>query len=513
MARTSRPNPYGKGLNRVLYFAGPHLLYPQVESTLTRGMIRDTARVAIPEGGVYDSADFLLHQPGVAIKRGGTSYAGPAMTSATYADIVSYIPFSGGSQIVAVGDNGHLYKVTSGTTTDVSTMGSAFAARHRPVLATSSGSTIGVFFANDGTTAPKKYDGSTVADLGGSPPAGITGTVYKSRLVLANSSANPNRIWFSPVPNIESTWDTTNAWIDTSTDVSGIAALANAILVFHRDSTERIIGTTPPPDSDMDRQPVGATGCTDARSIVVQEGNCLFANPRGVYLTNGAAFASLTTEGQIESYWQSLFTDYDPTTWVISAGILRSYYFVNVLSSTGTLVTSLMCYVPRRAWWRLTNIRATMHASASDAADELYYADRSTNRVGTLSGILTPTSSNKNDANGTAVTPLLEYRPVGDASGVKAFGFGRLAYDMRDAATDNPTMAVSVATGPEASSFAAVGESPLAETTALARKRFTINKDSEAVTVRLQQSNASSKTEIYGLEVESRSYPITADGQ
>ena len=49
------------------------------ESNFSKGIIRDTPRTLIPNGGVYDASDFLLHQPGVAIKRGGTSYAGPAL--------------------------------------------------------------------------------------------------------------------------------------------------------------------------------------------------------------------------------------------------------------------------------------------------------------------------------------------------------------------------------------------------------------------------------------------------
>ena len=56
-------------------------------------MVRDTPRVGIPVGHVYDAADYLLHQPGVAQKRGGTSYAGPALTSATYGAACAYAPF------------------------------------------------------------------------------------------------------------------------------------------------------------------------------------------------------------------------------------------------------------------------------------------------------------------------------------------------------------------------------------------------------------------------------------
>jgi hypothetical protein len=179
----------------------------------------------------------------------------------------------------------------------------------KPKLRIGGGLNYLIFPCGDGTTAPIKYDGAAApAALGGTPPAGKFCEIYKTRLVLGGKSGNENRLYFSPTPDIGATWDTTNSWIDCDHAITGIAALHNALLIFSQGHTERIIGSTPPPGSDMDRSPLGDIGCTDARSIVVQEGNCLFANPRGVYLTNGAGFASLTTEGQVETYWQSLLS-------------------------------------------------------------------------------------------------------------------------------------------------------------------------------------------------------------
>lgn len=487
---------------------------PSVEGDFSRGIVRDSPRTAIPSGAVYDSADYLLHQPGVAIKRGGTSYAGPALTAATYGSAVTYAEFPAGSKVVAIGDNGHLYTVTSGTTTDVATLGTGFPPVDRPRLRIGGGKNLLIIPASDGTTAPQYYDGTAAGPLAGSPPTAKFCEVYKTRVVLANTSANPNRIFFSPTPDPTTAWNTTNSWIDADYPITGLAALHNVLLLFSQGHTERIIGSTPPPGSDMDRAPVGSIGCTDARSIVVQEDNAIFANPRGVYLTNGAGFASLTTEGFIEKYWQETLSGYDPSTWVISTGIYRSFLYVCVLDNTGALKASLMCNVPRRAWWRVTNLRATMFSPAVGAGEELYYADRSTNRVTTVSGMFSPTAGNKNDANGTAVTPLLETRSVASSRpGVKRFGFGRLSYDMRDAAADAPTMAVTIAPGVEATTFAAATESPLAATTDETRRNFTIAKDSQGATVRLQQTNASSKTEVYGLEVEVRPYQQEYKGQ
>lgn len=486
----------------------------EVEADWSRGIVRDAARTALPDSAVYDAADFLLHRPGIAEKRGGTAYAGPAMTGGAYAAAVAYAPFASGAKLIGISESGHahMYEIAAATTTDRATLGAGFPPVDTPKFRVDKL----VIPASNGTTAPQKAYLSAgtlaAAALGGSPPAGKFCEVYKTRVVLGGVSANPNYSYFSPTPDIETAWDTTNSFIAHDNAVTGYAALHNALLIFSEGTTERIIGSTPPPGSDMDRARVGSIGCTDARSIIVRENNAIFANGDGVWLTNGAGFASLTTEGGIESYWQSLLSGYDRTTWSIAAATFRSFYMVTILNGA-TLVATLMCNVPRRAWWRLTNIKALMYAPAVGAQSELYYSDRATNRVTKLSGIFSPAAGNKNDADGTAVTPSMDLKLIGAGPGLKHFGFGRISYDMRDAAADNPTLAVTVAPGLEATTYAAVTESPLAETSDNTRSRITVAKVSQAVNVKLAQSNASSKTELYALEVEQRALPGVAGGQ
>ena len=96
---------------------------------------------------------------------------------------------------------------------------------------------------------------------------------------------------------------------------------------------------------------------------------------------------------------------------------------------------------------------------------------------------------------------------------MKAFGDGHLTYDLRDAASDNPTLAVQIAKGAEATTFNSVTESPLAETSDATRRRFSTGVDSQALTVKVTQSNASAKTEIYALEMDERQFPMGNDGQ
>lgn len=479
-----------------------------VSADWSRGMVRDGARTAIPNYALYDLVNGLVSQPGMIFKRGGTSYAGPALTAATYARGVAYANFTGGAKLCAVGDNGHLYTVTAGTTTDVSTLGSAFGAMvDKPKLRFGSK----LILPNDGSAAAKYYDGTTVTAFPGSAPNFKVFDVFKTYLAVAGVSAQPQRVYFSPTPDFTTAWDTTYSYWDFDNAVTGLCALQNALLVFTDESTHRLVGSTPPPGSDFSEGPVGAVGCTDARSIVVMGGNCIFANPSGVFITNGVSPLSLTAEGNIETYWQGLFSGYS-SSWTISAGTDGQHYVVTILDGSGTFVDCLVCDVRKRAWTRLSNIKATMFASYTGAVPGLYYSDRSTNRVVALGASLLPSSTTKNDADGSAVVLTAEFKPTGSGPGLKRFGHGRITYDMRDAASDNPTLAISFSENVTAPSYTACPESPLAETSDVTRKRFVVNREAQQVSLKLVQSNASSLTRVYAMELEERALSFVSEG-
>lgn len=482
---------------------------PQIEADFTRGMVRDIARSNLPAGTVYDAADYLLHQPGVAQKRGGHSYDGSALTGISYIIGLVYYPRPAGEQLLAVTNTGHLFNYSN---VDYGALGATFYGR--PCV--SPGATYVIVPNGTGVNA-QKHNGAAITTLDGGTALNHVAT-YKGR-VVGSLAATPERLQFSPTPDVDTTWDTTNSWISCDNPISGIQPLNNTLLVFTQNGLERILGASPPPNSDMDRAPVlGALGCTDVRSIVSVGGAVVYANPVGVFMTNGATPIDLTQQGGIGSYWRSLFSGYVPaapvplsTTWTIAAGFFRNFLFVSVLDASRVVQAGLMCYLPTRAWWRVTNMKASCFAGKADGT-ELWYGDASTNRVVKLSGIFSPAAGNKNDADGAAVTPTIEFRPFGEGPAPKSIGFGRLDYDMRDAASDNPTMAVTTKTGLEADTSSTPSESPLVETTTLDRKRFTINKEAQQVTVALAQTNASSKTELYALEVETRPHPFSNDG-
>src|SRR5262249_46595134 len=152
-----------------------------LQADWSKGMIRDAPPTAIPDGAVWDSVDYLLDQPGIARKRGGTIYAGPALSGSTYARFVAYCP-EFATPLVAVGNINVLYTVSASTTTSVGTLSgmntSAIAYRV-------GGGKQQLIMVGSGAT-PFLWNGTTFSSMGGGPPSGCTSVcVYKTRVILA----------------------------------------------------------------------------------------------------------------------------------------------------------------------------------------------------------------------------------------------------------------------------------------------------------------------------------------
>lgn len=465
-------------------------------------IIQDVSRDRLPRGAVWNMVDTIPGEIDAPLaKRGGWSYASADLsTTHSGADIVRaaiWAPFTAGEQLVAVStDLGTgskcLQVVSTGSTTDRAVTNTPFENlsfyRNQVVITTDSGG-----------SAPSRYDGSSDnAAITGSPPNGSRSTVYKDRLVLGRSSGNMNRVWFSGAGDINS-WDTTNAWIDTSGEVSGLYALRNAILVFHPAGLERIIGSIPPPGTDMYLQPVFDTGTQFAQSFAGTDQFMCFANAAGVYMTDGSQVVDLTREGGIKDLWQARCAT--ATTLALAGGYFRGYYFVTIRTGNVTTIDTFAVHVDTKRWLRFSNITAHCFARKVSGTEELYFGDSSEARLNSMSGLFDPTSSNKNDGDGTAVGCSVELPFVSISQSKGRLRRAYVKYDLRDAGTDNPTLALSYVTSPEATSYTSIS-STLAETTEMTRERRDINKAAFGVGLKLAQTTASAQTRLYETALE-----------
>ena len=99
----------------------------------------------------------------------------------------------------------------------------------------------------NGTDNVKKYDGTTFADLGGSPPKGKFLKLFNNYLFLAGNSTDPSRLYYSNKNNPE-VW-TSGDHIDINPDdgdqISGLAALFDQLVIFKRNSIYTLSGDSP----------------------------------------------------------------------------------------------------------------------------------------------------------------------------------------------------------------------------------------------------------------------------
>jgi hypothetical protein len=478
-------------------------------------MVRDVPRDRLPNDAVWNMVDWIPSQLGAPLtKRGGYPYESQDLTTilagAEYVEQVVYVPFAAGAQLVAVaGDLGGATPaklaqiVSSSSTTDRNVVNVRVRQPtfYRELL---------ILPDAEGGGVVQKYGGSgDVATLGGTPPVAGFATVYKDHLVLGYSIAEPPRVWFAEAGNPES-WDTTAGWQDTSAPVSGLWALRNAILVFHRSWIDRIRGDIPPgfdaaDDLRLDEHTFDV-GAPDARSIAGTNDYVCFAGPSGAFLTDGVELIDLTDKGGMQSYWQDTVATNGTTGY--HAGIYRDYYIVS-LGDGLTHHDTLMCHIPTRAWSRLSNIDAACFGRRLSGNEELYWGRLGAARVGSFSDLFDPTAANKNDADGDAVTPVLETGFYRGRQGLKRFLNAFVDYDLRDAATDNPTLTLSYITEPEATSYTAVTKLDgsaytLAETSRSERVRRKLNEQTDGIALKLAQTNASSVTKLYELEATVR---------
>jgi hypothetical protein len=185
---------------------------------------------------------------------------------------------------------------------------------------------------------------------------------------------------------------------------------------------------------------------------------------------------------------------YAASTWTIAGSWYQGLYWVTVMNAS-TFKDSFVFDPVERMAWRNTNIKGMGFSHDPVGSEELYFASRAADRICSISSLYSPAAGVKNDADGTAVTPILETPYFWDMnSGDKRWKNLYLRYDIRDAASDNPVLTVSYITDPNGS-YTAISPT-LAETTAYTNMRLPLNVAAGGIGFKLAQTNASTDTRI-----------------
>lgn len=473
----------------------------ELQAGFTR-MVQDLPRYSLPKDACWNMVDWLPEHQASARKRGGWDWAVSAL-SGTRVSGLGVADFHNGEVLCAVTQSRKFYSiaVTATASSAVATSASGTPpwqvapwATHKDTLIMTGTDTTGAF------TGAYAFDGATVSAIsdtfGTINPTCVT--VYKDRTVLNGGTGSTN-VYFSAA-NDPMTYDTTTSWITTSAEVIGLASLPNSLIIFHREWTGRIRGSTPPPGTDMTLEdPIFNLGCIDARSIAVHGGYAIFANMGGVYRTNGSILPEdLTKTAGLKVYWNTVTTGFKKFNWVLSGGVYKDKYYVAITDTNGVFVDAFVFDLVTRTGYRLSNLYASAFATSTAQHEELFFGATLASRVARLSTIWTPVASFKNDGDGTAVAPQLETPFYLDPrSGKKTWRSLYVEYDMRDAASDNPILTVSTCRTPDGS-YTALSPT-LPETTDHDYVRRNLRFPADGIGLKIQQTNASSETKLVAL--------------
>lgn len=465
------------------------------------GFKQDSGKDQVPEGYVWDLLDFVPRIGTELRRRGGWSYSGVALNTlnaaATVPNKVAFAPFvSTAGQILAWDNNGLLFDLTN-----AASRGAGTVPLHTPV-----------FFRDlclwaDGSNPAKRYDGAAIASIGGSPPSTPRcAAVWKERLLLSGRSSTPAEhasIYFSAPGNAES-WDTTNAIVQTSQPIIGLASLRGQLVCFHSGSVERIRGTTPPSSTgvgDLVLEPLfDNVGIFEPNSFAVQDDLVVWADENGLYSSDGASLTDLTAKGGIKQYWQQLFDSATVTN--LAVGAWRGFALVS-LTTASAYVDFLVCHLESRSFFRFSNIRANNFSARPGAVDAFYFSNRVTKQVGNLATSFLPKAGTKADPSGIAdMTPTLwtPYYMLG-SQGKKRTKYVYLSYELLDAGTDDPTLTVAFALTPETATYTSLTPT-FPETTTRDRQRVALARASAGVALKITQTGPSEDTRIYALETD-----------
>ena len=497
-----------------------------LQNQYSAGMKRDYPRNRMPQNSAWTLKDIVLEYGAPARERGGWANASASVSAAS--GTASYIkggiyaifsPTAGAvAKNLALDEDGVLYCFQSSAVTAGSAVTAVGAARtvvQNPVFhggAAASAATAvytGLVIIPDGTGAavPKKYDGTTLSDLGGSPPAAKYAAVYRDYTVLANGTVSsiqyPNRIWFSPAGDPDcfgtagvTAWDTTDSWIDFTVPVRGLASTKNALLVFGDGRISRVRGSVPPPDTDMVvDDPWQELGLMDPFSIITHEDIVYWCAPEGVFRSDGVYLDNLTAKGGMLRYWLDMADGAD-SGYTFATGILRNKLIITILDGAGggSFIDGFMVDLNTYSWTQVSNLQATSFwggVRVNTVNDDLFFGRRDAAYVGRCEPMFGEVGdiNYKNDGDGDAVTSVVEtpFYELG-RPGIKTVKGIHVGYNLVDFATDNPTIAVDYIATPEATSYTSLGT--LSENATYDRRRLQLGGRFWGIGLKFTRANA-----------------------
>lgn len=535
-----------------------------------RAFARDFPRDNMPAGYLWDVVDFVPQIIDTNLNGRGKWSWGSVATG--FGDVQSGIlaPFTSGEQVLVQTSGNHLLRLNLNeadqTASTWSDLGASFAAVQNPVQLFD---TV-VHCDAAGARVPQLWRGAAPLDAYSGMGRPKVATVWQG-VLISGGGQGPSGADEGDVVRYSLTGGDlaatsgfdTNAFDHTSGRVTALQAMRSMVLIFHAGSVERLRGGPFP--NTAAAEPGGIIidglfdriGCTNPRSVAIWNDQCIWANEKGVHITDGSAVRDLTSQGSISYYWRLLyegaisvcgttFLDYyiitvrhaaDNPPIVLSegsgeqsaptlngqTGLLATPTSMPVplppdqlpdvqpplpdQGPDGTYNTTLVCDLNRKQWFRFGNFGATVYFSSSGSLgmERIWGGFPGTARLVRIAPCFYPNVNVEQvDDNGYVVKPRFEtpwYR-LGE-EGRKRIRFGYLSFDARAQAPVTLPLRISYATTPQSGgTYKGVAFFPI--TAEYSRLRFPINRSPYGIMFMVEAIDRTKTVRIFDLAVEAQ---------
>ncbi len=488
------------------------------------GFQSDIARDQLAGNAAFRLKDYIPQNEAPLRKRGGYGYATAdlnGISASAAGGGLGWAPFQDDPYLLICTDTGKVIRAPTPSSSSgvLIAAGGPLTMTHRPfwhrdrMILPASMKTAAFTPKKVYSTGPTTY---ALADIGGTPPQARVGASWGDYLILANGylagTLYTRRLWWSSAGNSD-VWSTGagGSWTDFDDAILRVLPMRDFILVWGYSMTWMLRGDTPPPGGNMDIDDLFiGNGTFDGRTVTTYRDSALWANSTGVWKSDGATLTDLCEQGGISLYWKSLVKDLSfDAGWGAAAGILNGHYLISFYNAAGTHVTTLACDLDRAVWTEHSNLKAYMYAERSTGpgtatavgAEELFFSHLSLPRAGMLSQLWRPTSTNENDADGTAVQPVLEtpYYKLNAAS-LKRLSRVFLTYYL-EAGGGAPTLEVDVLLDPWHQTYTLLTPSFPVTPSGLQRLEAFISDKGYGAAFRVRQVGASADTRLAEVEL------------
>ena len=183
----------------------------------------------------------------------------------------------------------------------------------------------------NGTSVPLRWDGTTLANLGGSPPMGTLITTFRDRVYIASQ----NTVRFSDVANPESwpSFQSFNIGLNDGDEITALMPYFNSLLIFKKNSVWQF-------EVDEDNQPLTirplayGIGTDSWRTVWVVNGVLHFTSRKGIYQFAGRSADKVSY--RIEEFFTNITAPENFVGW--EDGDMYHVYLGNIDGRTNVVI-------------------------------------------------------------------------------------------------------------------------------------------------------------------------------